>query len=586
MHLILLPLWLTLVNLSLSVQAWVDPFFVVQHGPSLITGRLDPVVSPGGVSSHVHAIIGTSSFQPTYTYENSMAGRCTTANVAVDKSSYWAPNLYRKRSDGKFDLVKMNRANTYYLVRRGSQTETINEFPPGFRMLAGNPNRITYNASDYTNTAISYVCLGRSGAPETGAFPTQSCPQDLRAQVYFPSCWDGKNLWLPNSAHVAYPTSQGYNSGGPCPTTHPKRLFSVFYEFHFTDSYDYTPGARVWANGDDTGYALHADFTFGWPKGFLSQVIPYGEQCAVDFSLENCPPLKKVMVNNGSACTLDPGFLTVKEDIGVNGPIAKLPGNNPVFGRSGAKVPDPNYKETATLSTVTIPIPSGWTKLGCLAEPSGSRALKAASTSDQTMTPEKCISFCSSKGYSIAGVEWSVECYCGNETTGTSLSKIDNSLSCSMPCNGLEYSQGYCGGSSTLTIYQKGAKVVSSSSSLSSVKPSSSTSKPATSSPKTSTVSTKAVSTAKIGTTSKWTSTVKTSSTVKVATTAKTTTIVKISLTSTVKTTATTAKPTSTAKTSTTASAATLTVKASTSASSKATLNTRGVRSEHRRSRH
>ncbi|WVQ94806.1 hypothetical protein IAU59_001889 [Kwoniella sp. CBS 9459] len=567
MQLVFLTLLWTLVGLS--AEAWVDPFFVVQHGKSLITGRLDPVVSPGAVSGHVHAIIGTSSFKPTYTYENSMAGRCTTANVAVDKSSYWAPNLYRKRSDGKFDLVSMNRANTYYLVRRGSQTEKINEFPPGFRMLAGNPNRITYNASDYTNTAISYVCLGRSGAPETGAFPTQSCPQDLRAQVYFPSCWDGKNLWLPNSAHVAYPTSQGYNSGGPCPATHPKRLFSVFYEFHFTDSYDYTPGARVWANGDDTGCGLHADFTFGWPEGFLSKVIPYGEQCAVDFSLENCPPLKPVLVNNGSACTLDPGFLTVKEDIGANGPIAKLPGNNPVYGRSGAKKPDPNYKETATLSTVTIPIPSGWTKLGCLAEPSGSRALKAASTTDQTMTPEKCISFCSSKGYSLAGVEWSVECYCGNETTGTSLSKIDNNLSCSMACNGLEYSQGYCGGSSRLTIYQKGAKVVSSSSSA---KPSSSTtSKAATSSPKTSTASaakTSSTST-KVTTTTKATSTVKTSSTVKTTSTAA-------------KTTTTT-----TAKASSTTKPASSTVKSSSTAStSKASLNTRGVRSEHRRSRH
>ncbi|WVF67212.1 hypothetical protein IAT40_001960 [Kwoniella sp. CBS 6097] len=574
MQLILLLLLWTLVGLS--VEAWVDPFFVVQHGKPLITGRLDPVVSPGGVSGHVHAIIGTSSFKPTYSYENSMAGRCTTANVAVDKSSYWAPNLYRKRSDGKFDLVKMNRANTYYLVRRGSQTEKIYEFPPGFQMLAGNPNRITYNASDYTNMAISYVCLGRSGAPETGAFPTQSCPQDLRAQVYFPSCWDGKNLWLPNSAHVAYPTSQGYNSGGPCPATHPKRLFSVFYEFHFTDSYDYTPGARVWANGDDTGYGLHADFTFGWPQGFLSQVIPYGEQCAVDFSLENCPPLKKVMVNNGSACTLDPGFLTVKEDIGANGPIAKLPGNNPVYGRSGAKKPDPNYKETATLSTVSIPIPSGWTKLGCLAEPSGSRALKAASTTDQTMTPEKCISFCSSKGYSIAGVEWSVECYCGNETTGTSLSKIDNNLSCSMACNGLDYSQGYCGGSSTLTIYQKGAKAVVSASS--SVKPSSSTPKAATSSPKTSTVSNKSVSTAKTSSATKVTTTVKTSSiATRATTTAKSTTTAKTS--STVRTDAT-------AKTSSTPKPATSSIKSSTASTSKATLNTRGVRSQHRRSRH
>ncbi|WVR09238.1 hypothetical protein IAU60_006302 [Kwoniella sp. DSM 27419] len=488
------PVLLTLLValLGQQVQAWVDAFFVVQHAPALLTTRLDPIVNPGGISSHVHSIIGSSSFKPDYTYDNNMHGRCTTANVAVDRSSYWTPQLYRKTDDGKFQMVRMNRANTYYLVRRGSQTEQIHEFPPGFRMIAGNPSRTTYDPNDYSNKAISYVCLGRDGAPETGAFPTQSCPSDLRAQIFFPNCWDGVNNWLEGSKHVAYPTSQGYNSGGPCPATHPKRIMSVFYEFHFSDNFPYKEGARVWATGDDVGYSLHADMTFAWPKGVLSEVVAAGEPCAVDFSIEKCPPIAKYLVNNGSACTLDPGFLTVNEDVGANAPIAKLPGNNPVWGRSGPKKLDPNYKETGSLTTATIPVTSGWTKLGCLHEPQGGRALTAARTTDQTMTPEKCISFCASKGYSLAGVEWSVECYCDNAVTGTSLSNIDKNANCGMPCNGLDYSQGFCGGSSTLTVYQKkagGAAAVSASKAASSA--ASKTSFKATSTAKTSTTSSK-----------------------------------------------------------------------------------------------
>ncbi|WWC64285.1 uncharacterized protein I303_106895 [Kwoniella dejecticola CBS 10117] len=521
-----------------QITAWTDPFFVIQHGPDIITSRIDPVISPGGISSHVHSIVGSSSFKPTYTYENSRAGRCTTANIAIDHSNYWTPQLYRKRDDGKFDLVKMNRANTYYL------SEQVYDFPPGFRMVAGNPSRTTYNASNYADKAISYVCLGVNGAPETGAFPKQSCPNDLRAQVFFPNCWDGINTYLPNSAHVAYPTSQGYNSGGPCPKTHPKRILSVFYEFHFTDRFTYKDGARVWATGDDVGYSLHADFTMGWPKGFLPTIFPYGEKCAVDFSLENCPPLKPLMTTNGSACTPDPGFQIVNEDIGTNNPIAKLPGNNPVWGRSGPKKPDPHYKETAQFVTSTIQIPSGWKKLGCLAEPSGSRALTAARTTDQAMTPTKCLNFCASKGYSLAGVEWSVECYCGNSLMKTSLSAINDQLACSMPCNGLDYSAGYCGGSSKLTIYQKsGGSVVSSSSTS---KATSSTSKAST-------------STAKATSTSKATSTTTTKTTSK----------------STTKTFTTTAKQTSTAaKTSSSTQKATSTSKVNSSA--KSTLNIKG----------
>ncbi|WVW79154.1 hypothetical protein I302_101120 [Kwoniella bestiolae CBS 10118] len=558
----LIPLAVLAISIS-QVNAWTDPFFVIQHGPDIITSRIDPVISPGGISSHVHSIVGSSSFKPTYTYENSISGKCTTANIAIDHSNYWIPQLYRKRDDGQFDLVKMNRANTYYLMRRGSQNEQVYDFPPGFRMVAGNPSRTTYNASNYADKAISYVCLGVNGAPESGEFPKQSCPNDLRAQVFFPNCWDGVNNWLPNSAHVHYPLSQGYNSGGPCPASHPKRILSVFFEFHFTDRFTYKDGARVWATGDDVGYSLHGDFTMGWPKGFLPKIFPYGQTCAVDFSLENCPPLKPLMTTNGSACRPDDGFQIVNEDIGTNNPIAKLPGNNPVWGRSGAKKPDPNYKETASFTTSTISVPAGWTKLGCLAEPKGSRALTGASMTDQTMTPTKCINFCSSKGFSLAGVEWSVECYCANTPSKTTLSAINNNLACNMPCNGLDYSAGYCGGSSLLTVYQKSGY----SNSISASKASSSTS-----SSKAASAASKATST-----TNKVTSSSKaTSTTSKATSTTRKVTSTTAKLTSTAKTTSTSKAPTSSAKSTLNAKVATSSAKTSSTVASTSTAKLAG----------
>ena len=44
-----------------------------------------------------------------------LTGRCTSANVAVDFSNYWAPQLYRKADNGSLSLVKLTYANTYYL---------------------------------------------------------------------------------------------------------------------------------------------------------------------------------------------------------------------------------------------------------------------------------------------------------------------------------------------------------------------------------------------------------------------------------------------------------------------------------------
>lgn len=106
--------------------------------------------------------------------------------------------------------------------------EIVYEFPPGFRMLAGDMGRTTYDPTDRAQAAISYVCLNfkGNGGPDTNAFPTRSCPDGLRAQVYFPSCWDGVNLWLEGSKHVSYPAEGNFDGNGKCPSTHPKRLVS------------------------------------------------------------------------------------------------------------------------------------------------------------------------------------------------------------------------------------------------------------------------------------------------------------------------------------------------------------------------
>lgn len=100
-------------------------------------------------------------------------------------------------------------------------------FPEGFRMLAGNPFLRSYNASSLEQQAVTYVCLG-TDKPQTNGFPNYPCPYGLRTQVFFPSCWDGKNLDSPDhKSHMAYPS---LSDSGHCPSTHPKRLVSIFFE--------------------------------------------------------------------------------------------------------------------------------------------------------------------------------------------------------------------------------------------------------------------------------------------------------------------------------------------------------------------
>ena len=111
-----------------------------------------------------------------------------------------------------------------------------------------------------------------------------------------------------------------------------------------------------------------------------------------------------------SACTLDAEI--VDED--VKGPIPQLPGCNPVRVPTGSAATCPNAAAPPSFVANKPSLPSGWTDTGCIAEGTNGRALTGASTTSSNMSLAYCANFCQSKGFSLAGVEFGDECYCGN----------------------------------------------------------------------------------------------------------------------------------------------------------------------------
>ncbi|KAG5760064.1 hypothetical protein H9Q72_011817 [Fusarium xylarioides] len=393
-------------------------FFRLPCSRPVTLQRVDPIVNPGTLSAHAHTVMGGNRFNFTMDFDTARASTCTTCKAREDLSNYWIPNLYYRAPDGTFEDVPQTG---------------------GILMLAGNPHLRSFK-NTLEQRAISYACLGVSG-PETHEIPPHNCPNGLRAQVMFPSCWDGKNLDSPDhKSHMAYPDRV---DSGVCPRSHPKRLVTIFYEVvfqvdQFKNRWCGSMHPFVFSNGDPTGYGLHGDFLNGWDVKVLQQAV---KECT-DASgvIEKCPALIFFDDDAMNGCRVP-----VQVDEKTNGVLKSLPGCNPVtFGPELAtpvvgkacnatkEISPPKWPFTDVTNT------KKFRYLGYAKDSYGSRSLNMAQTSADNMTIESCLEYCEHQGYLFAGLEYGRECYCGNAVDKNKL-PVKGQLGkcdalCSLPC--------------------------------------------------------------------------------------------------------------------------------------------------------
>ncbi|CZR39290.1 uncharacterized protein FPRO_05517 [Fusarium proliferatum ET1] len=437
----------------------VSAFFRLPCSRPVTLQRADPIVNPGQLSSHAHTVMGGNGFNFTMDYDTARASTCTTCKAREDLSNYWIPNLYYRGPDGTFQDVPQSGGMLVYYLQRSDPKDPEYEkgllaFPEGFQMLAGNPHLRSFK-NTLEQRAISFACLGVSG-PETHEIPSHNCPNGLRAQVMFPSCWDGKNLDSPDhKRHMAYPDRV---DSGVCPKSHPKRLVTIFYEVvfeidQFKDKWHGSSHPFVFSTGDPTGYGLHGDFLNGWDVKVLQKAV---KECTDDSGvIEKCPALTFFDDDAMNGCRVP-----VRVDEKTTGVLKALPGCNPVtFGPEPAtpimgdacnatkKISPPKWPFTDVTDT------KKFSYLGCAKDAYGSRSLNMAQKSGDKMTIESCLDYCEEKGYSLAGLEYGRECYCGNTMEKSHLPVKGQLGKCEMPCAGNK--EQVCGGPGALSLYQK-----------------------------------------------------------------------------------------------------------------------------------
>jgi len=162
---------------------------------------------------------------------------CTTCTFTDDFSNYWTASMYFRSRNHTYRRVKQLGAlwhedargggmTIYYVPHNGgSDTKNIVTFPKGFRMRNGDPEvKSAEQASRYQG--IDYTCMLRESTRYTNrstTFPKVPCPAGILTTIYFPQCWDGKNLDSPDHySHVAWSINDKR-----CPDTHPVKIPQV-----------------------------------------------------------------------------------------------------------------------------------------------------------------------------------------------------------------------------------------------------------------------------------------------------------------------------------------------------------------------
>jgi hypothetical protein len=104
---------------------------------------------------------------------------------------------------------------------------------------------------------------------------------------------------------------------------------------------------------------------------------------------------------------------------------------------------------TSATGTAVTGLPTGWEYYGCWIDGVSGRILLNQYDS-ASLTRQSCVAQCISGGYSIAGLEYSTQCFCDNAIhNGGALASSD--ADCNDPCGG-DATQ-ICGGGSRVSLY-------------------------------------------------------------------------------------------------------------------------------------
>ena len=228
----------------------------------------DPIVYPGRPgAAHLHTFFGNTGTNAASTEQSIRdTGNSTCLGGTVNRTAYWVPSMIDTVT-GK--PIAPDFAVFYY--KQGytlAPSSIIQPMPAGLRMIAGDPTN-----SKPGSPGVRFKCIGgpNSSNDHYGSeIPNCDVGALVIQEIFFPQCWDGKNLDSPDhKSHMSYVVQVG--AGYACPATHPMALPQVTFNISYTVQTKDSP--KAWRLSSDTydtslpaGYSSHGDWFNGWKK--------------------------------------------------------------------------------------------------------------------------------------------------------------------------------------------------------------------------------------------------------------------------------------------------------------------------------
>ncbi|KAH9987623.1 copper radical oxidase [Russula compacta] len=198
------------------------------------------------------------------------------------------------------------------------------------------------------------------------------------------------------------------------------------------------------ASNNSVQSCADACFSSGYPLAG----VEYSDECYCGTGFANggapTPAGDCSMVCSGNSSEIcgGPDRLNVYNYTGTNLPSTGNTGTGTTTGTGGG----------SSVFPVLANLPTGWSYNACWVDNANGRILQTELPDNQALTVENCIASCSSQNFSLAGLEFSIQCFCGNDLVEGAVIVPDSQ--CNQACSG--NTAEACGGPNRVSLYSSG----------------------------------------------------------------------------------------------------------------------------------